>query len=762
MRAARSLSRSQATLSGPSFASIWLYTAFWLCCCAPLHAEIVVDGYAREPEWSEATNCSDWRRVEPFALDEPRYRNRVSIVATAKGLAAFFAFEHPSSERRVKPRSPRDAERIIGESLSLLIDFDASGQIAYEFSLGLGGSIRDGQVTNQNQFDRDWDGVWQHAERETADEWFAELLIPWSSVTMRTSPAARRRIAIYASRGLYDRAERYACPGLDSTGAVFVSDFKPLEIAQYESEGVVDFVPYASMNADQVAERTRLKAGADFSWKPSSHFWLAATLNPDFGQVESDELVINFSAIETAFTDKRPFFTDNQAIFDLHTPANGRLIYTRRIGAASDDGRTLAADIDAGLKLTGTAGRWVYGAFAAQEDDHQAGIGRSFAATRLSLPLETLRVGHLATYTQRPALQRDALVNALDLELTPADSWRIAAQGVRSDIDVADAGTSGYLAWAELDIDRTAPLTHSLKWLYADERFDLNDMGYLERNSLRQVEWETRRRIASERDRDRVSGETQRLYVQYRENMDGAQLPSRVQLSRDVQYTSAWRSYQELRFLPGGVDDLISRGNGPVRIRDRYAAYGEAATPRLGDWTYRWGVYVFQQGVEDLSAYFQFIAAWYPIEALTVRTIVQPQWSDDWLLWERENSFGSYAAKRLDVDLRVDWIPTPRHELRVKLEWIGVDAEQRRAYRATPSGDLVRSADRSPPFTVSNFGLQIRYRFELAPMSELFVVYGRGGFQQQLDDERGIATLLGDIPEVRDADQFLIKLRYRL
>ena len=131
------------------------------------------------------------------------------------------------------------------------------------------------------------------------------------------------------------------------------------------------------------------------SWKIAPNLGLAATLNPDFGQVESDELVVDFSAIETVLTDKRPFFTENQGIFDLRTPANGQLIYTRRIGAAPDDGSAGSSDIDAALKLTGTAGSLVYGAFVAQEDEYDQDLGRRFAAARLALPFEHARLGYL-------------------------------------------------------------------------------------------------------------------------------------------------------------------------------------------------------------------------------------------------------------------------------------------------------------------------------------------------------------------------------
>jgi hypothetical protein len=166
--------------------------------------------------------------------------------------------------------------------------------------------------------------------------------------------------------------------------------------------------------------------------------------------------------------------------------------------------------------------------------------------------------------------------------------------------------------------------------------------------------------------------------------------------------------------------------------------------------------------VEDFSAYAQLLAAWYPLDQLTLRAIVRPQWSDDWLLWERDNTFGVYDAERLDLDMRVDWIPTPKHELRVKLQWIGIRAEPQRAYRNDPRGHLLHSSDMLRPFTVSNFGLQIRYRYEIAPMSELFVVYGRGGFDLLTDDDRDVSSLLGHITDVRDAEQILVKVRYRL
>jgi hypothetical protein len=777
MRTAPVLNRA-APRSSIATNSCALLLAFITIRCTAAHAELVIDGRLDEPEWQSAVTCKGWQRTLPFARDEPRYGNELHILSTEGGLAAAFVLDQPPNERRIKPRTPRDSERLIGDTVSLMVDFDANAQIGYEFTVGLGGGIRDGLITNQNKFDRDWDGAWQHAVYETDKQWFVEIFIPWSSISMRDSRADTRTIGVYGTRYLFDRGERYSCPGITSDAAVFLSDFQRMKISQHAAVTNLDVVPYGTAISDFIDDHTRFKAGADINWKASPNLWLSATLNPDFGQVESDELVVDFSAVETVFTDKRPFFTENQGIFDLRTPANGQLVYTRRIGAATDDGRAGSADIDAALKLTGTAGQVVYGGFVAQEDEYHNGPGRLFAATRVALPMEHARVGYLGTWADRPALDRDALVNAVDFELAPSEDWRISGQGIRSDIgksgaNLMDMGftpgteirrsevnTHGYESWLQVDFNRSSPLTHTLKLLYIDDTFDMNDLGYMERNALKQVEWETNYRVAS--DGGRVSGETQRLYTFYRENTDGQRLQSRFALSRDVSYASSWKAFEELRYVSSGVDDLLSRGNGPVRLDERLSAYMDITTPRYGDWQFTLGLYAFQQGVKDYSGWVQFLAAWYPTEKLTLRLDLLPQYSSDWLLWQESNLFGSYRAERLDYDFRLDWIPAPRHELRVKWQWIGIDAELRRAYRTDPAGNLLRTNDAVAPFTVNNLGLQVRYRYEIGPMSELFLVYARGGYNFLDDDVRGVGELFRDMTDVRDADQFLIKLRYKL
>ncbi len=358
MRAAHSLIRTSLTASLRYLALVCLYTA---ACVSAARADIVVDGRPKNPNQTAPRPRAPIGGVSSRSRSTvPRYGNRMSIVATPQGLAVFFVFDHPEGERRIKPRSPRDAERLIGESLMLLVDFDATGQSAYEFSLGLGGSVRDGLVTNQNEFDRDWDtasGSTPSAEtRRSMVRGAADSVVEHRDA--RLGCVSHRTIAIYASRYLYDRAERFACPGLDSESSVFLADFKHVEVAQHEGAGGIDFVPYVAANADLVNDHTRFRTGADFHWKPSSQFRLAGDVEPGLpGQVESDELIINFSAIEYGLHGQAAVLHGERG--DLRSAANVPRMASTHLYATNrcrmpDDARAGASDIDAGLKLSGT------------------------------------------------------------------------------------------------------------------------------------------------------------------------------------------------------------------------------------------------------------------------------------------------------------------------------------------------------------------------------------------------------------------------
>jgi hypothetical protein len=96
----------------------------------------------------------------------------------------------------------------------------------------------------------------------------------------------------------------------------------------------------------------------------------------------------------------------------------------------------------------------------------------------------------------------------------------------------------------------------------------------------------------------------------------------------------------------------------------------------------------------------------------------------------------------------------------VKLQAIGLDARARGGYRVAANGRAVASAEDVEDFSVRNLGLQIRYRYELAPLSYLYVVYGRGGYAMD-GYARATADVFSNSFALRDDEQLLVKLSYR-
>ena len=190
-------------------------------------------------------------------------------------------------------------------------------------------------ITNENQFNTDWDGIWQHAVSEDADSWSVEMLIPWYIAPMQDGTGRQAHARhLSRSRGRRHRRTHVVAGGQLRASRASCRCFARSKCREY-SQSLLAVTPYVFGVYDNVAARSDFDTGADIFWKPNGQFQLSATLNPDFGQVESDQLVVNFSAIETFFSDKRPFFTENQGFFDVPfgslNNAN-RLIYTRRVG----------------------------------------------------------------------------------------------------------------------------------------------------------------------------------------------------------------------------------------------------------------------------------------------------------------------------------------------------------------------------------------------------------------------------------------------
>jgi hypothetical protein len=721
-------------------------------------AALEIDGRLDPAEWEGAERITDFRKVQPLNGEPASLATEAWVLSTPEGLAVAFRNAQPPSVPRTRQRVQRDFEEQV-DRVNVMIDFDGDHRTGYNFTISSTNGVFDAVITNETNFNSDWDGAWRHAVAEDETSWTVEVLIPWHIAPMRQVDGDVRTVWIYLDRVVGATGERVAWPLASFERPRFLSDFAPLELANH-SQSLLALTPYVSSLYDNVATRNELDGGVDVFWKPNGQTQFAATLNPDFGQVESDDLVVNFDATETFISDKRPFFTENQGIFEFTTPSDySQLLYTRRIGGPADDGQG-AGDIIGAVKLNGSIGDTKYGLFAADEAD---AAGRTFTAVRLVRDFATQDLGFMATHVDRPWLDRKATVLGVDHNWRPNARWIVRTRLIDSEIEqqgqsVRDAGAT---VWVDYEMDHG----WRQQWIgmhFGDE-LEINDAGYLSRNSLNYAHWQVNRRFTNLPEESRYASKDWRWRVSTLRNDRGRLLEHRLRVSRESRLRDGSFEYVDISINSAGYDDLLTRGHGALRIPPNFDAYFEYERPRKGDWAYTLQVEAYSGGLSGnhkLGYSVEVEPTYFINDAFSVYVGAFANRMPDWLVWQRDNLIGSFNGREVHFNAGFDWTISARQELRLKLQAISVTARLRQAYRVDAVGDAIATDEPVDDFSVRNLGLQIRYRYELAPLSYLYIVYGRGGFDQDVGED-GSMRALRDSFSLRDDEQLLIKLSYR-
>ena len=136
----------------------------------------------------------------------------------------------------------------------------------------------------------DWDGAWNGATSETDNGWSAEFYIPWSQMAM-PKKTNDRIINLYTIREVAHLEEEWAWPALPDSIPQFLSLFQPMKLNNVNLKQQWSIFPYVSMTQDRIDNKSNYQTGADFFWRPSTNAQVTATIKPDFGAVESDNVV---------------------------------------------------------------------------------------------------------------------------------------------------------------------------------------------------------------------------------------------------------------------------------------------------------------------------------------------------------------------------------------------------------------------------------------------------------------------------------------
>ena len=468
-------------MSKPNFAALVLFLISF-----EMRSDIKIDGVLNEEEWESARVVEQFYEVYPYTLNEvDDYITLVLILESEEGLYFGFKNFQPNDTMRVMNHM-RDQERSISDKNGIVIDFNGDGVEGYNFFVSSSGSKGDGTVRDEKERNWDWDADWETAATVDDGVWYTESFIPWTVASMKSQSGEIRKIKMAFYRMMMGIGKGVSTIKGSPFENLYLSVFNQYEVKNY-SGAKLDFFPYVTVNQDMSRSDLLSKAGAEVFWKIDSSKQVNLTLNPDFGQVESDEVVVNFSAFETFYSDRRPFFAENNNLFDVSDYMH-RIINTRRIGGRPDydcsiygeleeycrQNKSETSEIDFALKYT-QKGEVDFGFMSASERDEKFSKGRDFYALRLNTKSDNLQYGYLGTYVDKPFTDESAQVNSIDFLYLPSEIHRMDGNFMHSNVKDKD----GFGLTVGYGYTPSKNFYSGIGIKYYDERLDLNDMGYL-------------------------------------------------------------------------------------------------------------------------------------------------------------------------------------------------------------------------------------------------------------------------------------------
>jgi hypothetical protein len=332
----------------------------------------VIDGSDADAVWQRAPRYSEFRQFEPKVDVDPSFRTEFRAAYDERNLYVFVRMFDPHPDSIMRALSRRD-HRGPSDQIKLLIDSYNDRRSGFEFAVNPDGVKRDYSMSNDGNEDESWNGIWDVGTRVDSLGWTAEFRIPLSQLRY-TSATNTFGFGIW--RDIERYRERVSWPlwhpqrsGISSQlgrleGLSGLTTARRIELTPYVvTKNVQRSLPSSRYDRDQ-----EVTGGGDLKIGITPNVTLDATVNPDFGQVESDPSVVNLTAFETFLYERRPFFVEGTGLyrFELNCyivvdcSTNEGLFYSRRIGRSptlrnlyGDAGTPTSTAIAAATKLTG-------------------------------------------------------------------------------------------------------------------------------------------------------------------------------------------------------------------------------------------------------------------------------------------------------------------------------------------------------------------------------------------------------------------------
>jgi hypothetical protein len=295
-----------------------------------VEGSLKIDGELNEEIWSQTEPQSDFIQYEPLNGSLPSERSIVKVVYSNAAIYIGAILYDSEPDKIYKEFGQRDnSDRLKADVFSVLISPYNDGINYQEFLVSASGVQTDIRHTG-NTRDRSWDAVWESRVSITPDGWVVEMRIPFSALRFSSKTSGNWGINF---RRLIKRYNEWSSwnPIDNSVSGIVNQSGEVVGIAGIDSPLRLSFSPYISaysnIDPESSTIKSRFNGGLDFKLGLTESFTLDMTLIPDFGQVKSDDKVLNLSPFEVKYTEQRPFFTEGMDLF-----SKGNVFYSRRVG----------------------------------------------------------------------------------------------------------------------------------------------------------------------------------------------------------------------------------------------------------------------------------------------------------------------------------------------------------------------------------------------------------------------------------------------
>jgi hypothetical protein len=739
---------------------------------------IIIDGILDEPEWANAFSISEFYQTSPFNLQKSEDETLAFIFSNEDGIYIGF-INKQSNASMLSKKTLRDEMTSLSDKNSINIDFDGDGNKAYILAVNLGDSLFDAIKIKTGDFKTDWDGDWIAKTKRHDGYWVSEFYLPWNLVLMSQPIGDKRTIKYSVLRYKAKEQTWVSSSGSMASRPDYFEKLDSLDIANY-TKSRLNFFPYVSTNQNSVTKFDDNKIGAEIFYNSGTGKQINATFNPDFGQAESDDVVINFSAQETFYSEKRAFFNENQSLFNINNYDRYSVMNTRRIGSASsykcseednvddcENSKKNYSDIDYALRYSQKTGKTELGFFTARETDESFSVGRNFYALRSRTDLGNKTLGYMLTHVDDSFNNSTATVNVIDYVNVKSDQLTYFTDLLFSEKD--DDSRFGYRSQFNYQPSNFSYISGSI--LYFDENFQLNDFGYLRRADWIHIGLGGGFKQVNFSKNSPINQIDMNFDFNYDSDTNGNSNPIKIDQKNEITFKDTSKLKFDFGIKTSGKNTTITRKNPDfpfVKIKKKKNITLDYEAVNYKFWTYDWRV-SFEKGDKYHSwnsegykrEFYKIAGSYFPNDNLKINLQYRIRKENEWLIWTEDNKFGLYDSEQDTVSIGLNWFSGNKHEIRLKSQFIALHADNPRSLISDSGGYLYDSDDLIKPFTQGVVSFQVRYKYEIAPLSYLYLVYSKGGTNYGEDEDFSTSEIFNQPWKNPSDEVYSIKFRLK-